>query len=470
MFSRSSFPTWCFRVSYFPLISFNYFLWPCLVMQPLSLRRLCSTKPVFSTLTNEQPNILSMLFVWVKKHALMTLLASTVYLGSSSHLVAAGGRIDSVSFLFWHFVKLCQTRKLVFPWGVSLDRGVWCKVLRHKLLPMDLWTNFFEPFVCGLVFHKGFTIMVLFMGWFFHGPFAQETKICEPISQIVWTCLTNGLSLACRGKFLQNSVPAVFSNFSWCKNTLKEGKLDAKTVCCSKIVFVEHFVIETLNMKPSLLHFLCWTFWSKRTGLTKCVHPSNWTLLSQRSVVRTNNRCLPSQFQDAVLDSCASVCWKQKARTPKQNFKATHIVNTSWIKCRELLSQSSTARASSKTQGCVFERTDGALSHSVCEQQTHERVAMLTEVKEHSSNFCNTHCWRSMIGMTEALLKSKSRTEIPWTTIQHPQKVDQHPHNFQLEEFHTTETCLLHHQQLVNKGAIVSNYCSFELKFPTCEM
>jgi len=65
-----------------------------------------------------------MLFVWVKKHALMTLLASTVYLGSSSHLVAAGGRIDSVSFLFWHFVKLCQTRKLVFPWGVSLDRGV----------------------------------------------------------------------------------------------------------------------------------------------------------------------------------------------------------------------------------------------------------------------------------------------------------------------------------------------------------
>jgi len=75
-----------------------------------------------------------------------------------------------------------------------------------------------------------------------------------------------------------------------------------------------------------------------------------------------------------------------------------------------------------------------------------------------------------MIGMTEALLKSKSRTEIPWTTIQHPQKVDQHPHNFQLEEFHTTETCLLHHQQLVNKGAIVSNYCSFELKFPTCEM
>jgi len=29
------------------------------------------------------------------------------------------------------------------------------------------------------------------------------------------------------------------------------------------------------------------------------------------------------------------------------------------------------------------------------------------------------------------------------------------------------EMCLLCHQQLVNKGAIVSNFCSFELKFPT---
>jgi len=40
-------------------------------------------------------------------------------------------------------------------------------VLRHQLLPIDLWTQFYEPFHLLSLFHKGFTIMDLFMGWFF---------------------------------------------------------------------------------------------------------------------------------------------------------------------------------------------------------------------------------------------------------------------------------------------------------------
>jgi len=36
-----------------------------------------------------------------------------------------------------------------------------------------------------------------------------------------------------------------------------------------------------------------------------------------------------------------------------------------------------------------------------------------------------------------------------------------------LAEQLTGEICLLCYQQLVNKGAIVSKFCSFELKFPT---
>jgi len=43
------------------------------------------------------------------------------------------------------------------------------------------------------------------------------------------------------------------------------------------------------------------------------------------------------------------------------------------------------------------------------------------------------------------------------------------PHVFPCSAFcfSLVETCSSHHQQLVNKGAIVSNFCSFELKFPT---
>jgi len=40
------------------------------------------------------------------------------------------------------------------------------------------------------------------------------------------------------------------------QNAFKLGEPDAKTACHSKTVFVKQITMETLNAKPSLLHFL----------------------------------------------------------------------------------------------------------------------------------------------------------------------------------------------------------------------
>jgi len=45
---------------------------------------------------------------------------------------------------------------------------------RHQLLPTDSWTVFVNPFVCGLLFYKGFTIVVIF-----HGLIFFSVRLCK---------------------------------------------------------------------------------------------------------------------------------------------------------------------------------------------------------------------------------------------------------------------------------------------------